>query len=162
MKNKRRTKTAGAAALLLAVMLTASACGANNNAGQNVNGSPEPGINDQLPEESGIQDPGSLGGDEEEETAQPEQTSAAEGGSAPEEPADLIISNEGTYTGQIDSNSIEIRTDEGADTYRITEDLASAIEALPSDAPVAFEYTEKVMDSEQGVKQLWLTKIEAK
>ncbi|GBG06727.1 hypothetical protein PAT3040_01261 [Paenibacillus agaridevorans] len=162
MKNKRRTKTAGAAAILMAVMLTASACGANNsNAGQNVNGSPEPGINDQLPEESGIQDPGSIGDDE--ETKQPEESAPTTGGGTdPDAPADIIISNEGIYTGQNDSNSIEIRTDEGAETYQITEELASAIEALPTDAPVAFEYTEKVIDSEQGIKQLWLTKIEAK
>jgi hypothetical protein len=161
MKNKRRTKTAGAAAILMAVMLTASACGANNdNAGQNVNGSPEPGINDQLPEESGIQDPGSIG--DEEETKQPEESATTGGGTDPDAPADIIISNEGIYTGLIDSNSIEIRTDEGAAAYRITEELSPAINELESEAPVAFEYTEKVIDSEQGIKQLWLTKIEAK
>jgi hypothetical protein len=72
-----------------------------------------------------------------------------------------VISGTGIYTGQNDAHSIEIKTDKGADTYHITEELSPIIEALPTDASVAFEYTEKVIDSEQGVKQLWLTKIEA-
>jgi hypothetical protein len=161
MRNYKKTKAASAAALLLAIMLTASACGANgNNAGQNGNGSTEAGVNEQLPENGGIQDPGSLGSDDEEGT-EPEESATTGGGTDSNEPADVAISSTGIYTGQIDSNSIEIKTDKGAAAYRITEELAPVIEALPTDAAVAFEYTEKVIDSEQGVKQLWLTKIEA-
>ncbi|MHA6485424.1 hypothetical protein ACX1C1_26370 [Paenibacillus sp. strain BS8-2] len=163
MKNFKKTKTASAAALMLAIMLTASACGVNeNNSPQNGNDSAQAGVNEQLPEGSGIQDPGSLGSDD--ESNKPEE-SAATGGDITtdtDEPAAVILSNEGTYTGQIDSNSIEIKTAEGAAAYRVTEELAPVIESLPSDAAVTFEYTEKVIDSEQGIKQLWLTKIETK
>lgn len=166
MRNYKKTKAASAAALLLALMLTASACGANANnnnnnpnTDQNPAGAPEAGVNEQLPEESGIQDPGSLGSND--ESTEPEESAATDGGGTDSnESSDVVISKTGTYTGQVDSNSIEITTEEGAETYRITEELAPVIEGLPADASVAFEYTEKVIDSEQGIKQLWLTKIE--
>lgn len=165
MKNYKKTKAASAAALLLAIMLTASACGTNANSNNNNSntdpnaaGSPEAGVNEQLPENGGIQDPGSLGSDN--ESKEPQESAATGGGTDSSGPADIIMSNTGTYTGQIDSNSIEIRTDEGAEPYRIPQELAPLIEELPEEAIVEFEYTEKVIDSEQGVKQLWLTKIE--
>lgn len=158
MRNYKRTTTAGAAALVLAVMLTVSACGANgNDTEQNGNDSALAGVNDQLPEESGIQDPGAISSEDDAEQA--EETATTEVGGDDGHPADAVISSEGVYTGQIDANSIEIKTDSGAEAYRITEELAPVIEALPSDAEVVFEYTEKVID---GAKQLWLTKIEAK
>ncbi|MDQ6420331.1 hypothetical protein RB620_12880 [Paenibacillus sp. LHD-117] len=158
--NKKRTKAATAGALMLAIMLTVSACGAGQDKpAQNGNGTTEAGVNDQLPEENGVQEPGSIGSGE---TPRSEETATTEGEAVTEEPADLIISNEGIYTGQIDPNSIEIKSDQGADSYQITEELAPVIEALPTDAAVTFEYTEKVIDSEQGIKQRWLTKIETK
>lgn len=158
MRNYKRTTTAGAAVLVLAVMLTVSACGANgNDTEQNGNDSALAGVNDQLPEESGIQDPGAISSDD--DTEQVEETATTEEGGDAGQPADAVISSEGVYTGQIDANSIEIKTDSGAEAYRITEELAPVIEALPSDAEVVFEYTEKDID---GAKQLWLTKIEAK
>lgn len=154
---KRKKQTAAAGALLLAIMLTLSACGGDNtnepsaNAEQNNTGA---GAGDNLPEESGIIDPGAAVSDD-------ESTKDSSESDNKELPAkNAIISAEGVYTGQIDSHSIEISTDAGVSVYQIPEELTSIIENLPADAKVKFEYTEQT-EGDSEYKQLWLTKIEA-
>lgn len=149
LSNKKHKKTAAAGAILLAIMLTVSACGVNSgnqerNEAQNQDEAPAP--TDKLPEDNGVIEPGSPDDSEEDNN---------NGG---ESPAEEAKSAEGVYTGQIDANSVEITTESGAAAYRIPEELTTVIENLPSDAKVKFKYTEKAVD---GVKQLWLTMIEA-
>lgn len=156
LSNKKRKKAATAGALLLAVMLTMSACGANANNPSN-SGSPnnsETGSPvDQLPDNNGVQEPGAPTNDDDNNSS----TDNNNGNPAESAP----ISAEGTYTGLIDSNSLEITTDSGAGAYRIPEELRDAVDELPADAKVKFEYTEKAVEGDTSVKQLWLTKIEA-
>ncbi|MFD0588581.1 hypothetical protein ACFQZE_11250 [Paenibacillus sp. GCM10027627] len=152
LTNKKRSKTLAAGALLIAVMLTTSACGANateksGNGGPSESPAPTVQPTDNLPDDNGIVEPG---------TPTSDNTS---GGQAT--PDSSPISAEGVYSGQIDSSSIEITVDGVASAYRIPEELGSVIESLPSDAKVKFEYIEKTVDSETDVKQLLLTKIEA-
>ncbi|REK75676.1 hypothetical protein [Paenibacillus paeoniae] len=154
LTNKKRKKAATAGALLLAVMLTMSACGANAN---NPNNSANPNNNetgspvDQLPDNNGVQEPGAPSDNDDNST---DNNGNGNGEASP-------IRAEGTYTGLIDSNSLEITTDSGAGAYRIPEELRSIVDELPSDVKVKFEYTEKAVEGETDLKQLWLTKIEA-
>ncbi|GKU76001.1 hypothetical protein [Paenibacillus sp. L3-i20] len=152
LSNKRRTKAATASAVVLAIMLTMSACGSNakDPSADNTQGNiPTVAPTDNLPEETGIAEP---------ETPIDNGTNSENNGE--EVPTSNPISAEGIYTGQIDSNSIEITTSAGADSYRITEELTAVIEALPSDSKVKFEYTSKVDESDSSIKLLYLTKIE--
>ncbi|RJE91264.1 hypothetical protein D3P07_04195 [Paenibacillus sp. 1011MAR3C5] len=156
LTNKKRKKAATAGALLLAVMLTMSACGANANnpsSSGNPNNSESGSPVDQLPDNNGVQEPGAPSNDDDNDNNSSTDNNGI-GESAP-------ISAEGTYTGLIDSNSLEITTDSGAGAYRIPEELRSVVDELPADAKVKFEYTEKAIEGDTDVKQLWLTKIEA-
>lgn len=154
LTNKKRRKAATAGALLLAVMLTMSACGANannSNNGGTPNNSETGAPVDQLPDENGVQEPGAPTNDDDNTTTDNNSNSSEE--AAP-------ISAEGTYVGLIDNNSLEITTDGVAAAYRIPEELHTTIQDLPADAKVKFEYTEKAVEGETDLKQLWLTKIE--
>jgi uncharacterized low-complexity protein len=155
-KRRRIKKAATAGAVLLAVMLAASACsGANTkNTSNEPNGAVTEGpVVDKLPEGSGVIEP---------DVSAPEPSAAGTNNSSgTEDPdADEVKRGEGTFTGLIDSHSIEIETEAGAMAFQITEELASAIDNLPSDAEVAFEYTEKAIEGETGLKQYWIVKIE--
>ncbi|MFF2889018.1 hypothetical protein [Paenibacillus sp. NPDC057967] len=156
LTNKKRKKAATAGALLLAVMLTMSACGANAN-NPSSSGSPNNSESgspvDQLPDNNGVQEPGAPSNDDD------DNSSTDNNNGTPAESAP--ISAEGTYTGLIDSNSLEITTDSGAGAYRIPEELRDVVDELPADAKVKFEYTEKAVEGDTSVKQLWLTKLEA-
>ncbi|OBZ16007.1 MULTISPECIES: hypothetical protein [Bacillales] len=155
-KRRRSKKAATAGAVLLAVMLATSACGSTNannaNPGNEQQGTVEEGPEiSQLPEESGMLDPNVS-------SPEPTETPANSGGI--EEPADPVKVNEGTYSGLSDSHSIEIETASGTLPLQITEDLKSKLEALPDDAKVKFEYTEKAIEGEANLKQNWLVNIE--
>lgn len=166
LSGKKRKKFATAGALMLAAMLALSACGANS-------GTPTPSagpdndtgdeVGDLLPDSSGLIETGSAGsGDNEGEEGTADNGSSADAPSDNGVPADndAILGGTGVYTGQIDSNSIEITTDgEGAAAYRITEELAPVIESLPSDARVKFEYTIEEVEGDDTVKQNWLKSI---
>lgn len=154
LSNKKRKKAATAGAVLLALMLTVSACGVNvnnkeGNGDQNNASTAAP--TDNLPEENGVLEPGAPSNED-------QPSNNEDGGS--EQPDSDLISAEGVYTGQIDSNSIEITTASGAAAYQFHEDMTSVIEKLPDNAKIKFKYTEKVVDSGTDLKQLWLTEIE--
>lgn len=156
-KRRRSKKAVTAGAVLLAVMLAASACGNTNanhaNTGDNQQGTVDEGpVVSQLPEESGVLEP---------DISAPEPTSDSTGSDgAIEEPADPIKVNEGTYSGLIDSHSIEIVTAAGAIALQVPNEDMSGLEALPDNAKVKFEYTEKAIEGEADLKQNWLVKIE--
>ncbi|MGO4543580.1 hypothetical protein AB4Z29_02095 [Paenibacillus sp. 2TAB23] len=157
---RKKSKKAAAGAVLLAVMLATAACGgANDNkpaAGNDQPGNVEesPIVTD-LPEESGVLDPDVSAP---EPTAEP--TATADNESPTEAPAGPVKVNEGKYSGLIDSHSIEIETAAGAIPLQITDEFKSQLEALPDNAKVKFEYTEKSIEGDATVKQNWLVKIE--
>lgn len=154
-KRRRNKQAAAAGAVLLAVMLAASACSGTNttNNGNGQQGTVTEGpVVDQLPEESGVIEP---------DVSVPEATADTNDSGGEEEPAaDEVKRGEGTFNGLMDSHSIEIETATGAMALQITEELARKIDNLPSDAKVTFEYTEKAVKGETGLKQNWLVKIE--
>ncbi|MEK3881965.1 hypothetical protein [Paenibacillus sp. PL2-23] len=161
---KHNRKAAAAGALLLAIMMTTSACGGNagpigdeENPGSSA---PVAESGNQLPEESGVIDPAAPVA-ENDSVASPEPETDT---SADEDAAVNVsepISAEGVYTGQIDSHSIEITINGIAAAYQFPGDMTAAIEALPADSPVTFQYTEKIIEGEDKLKQLWLVKVEA-
>lgn len=159
---RKRTQAAAAGAVLLAVMLTVSACGDSKETSPNNNGQnavTETPITDQLPEQSGIQDPGTASPDSNNNSNNSSNNSTAGKGVNSEEPADeTVIHAEGVFNGGIDSNSIEIETNNGPEAFRVNAELAPTVAALPDYANVRIEYTELIIDSD--TKQLWLTKIE--
>lgn len=157
---RRRSKNAAAAgAVLLAVMLAASACGGTNTNNANTGNKQQGTVNEgpvisELPEESGVLEP---------DVSAPEPTADAAGNSGGVEepaPAEPVKVSEGTYSGLIDSHSIEIVTASGAIALQVSEEDMSALEALPDAAKVKFEYMEKAIESEANLKQNWLVKIE--
>ncbi|WP_138752738.1 hypothetical protein [Paenibacillus sinopodophylli] len=156
---RKKSKKAAAGAVLLAVMLATAACsGANANkpaAGNDQQGNVEesPVITD-LPEETGVIDPDVSAP---EPTAEPEAT--VDNGTATAEPAEAVKVNEGIYSGLSDSHSIEIETAAGAIPLQITDEMKSDLEALPDDAKVKFEYTEKAIEGDASAKQYWLVSI---
>ena len=160
-KRRRSKKAITAGAVLLAVMLATSAC-SGANANQENKGNEQPGTTNEgpvvseLPEDTGVIEPDVSAP---EPTEEPTEEPAGNGG-ATEEPADPVKVNEGTYSGLVDSHSIEIETAEGAIPLQITDELKSKLEALPEDAKVKFEYTEKAIEGEADLKQNWLVKIE--
>lgn len=153
-KRRRNKKAATAGAVLLAVMLATSACGGGNtNAGNEQQGSPTDGpVITQLPEDNGVIDP---------DLSSPEPTDTATNNNGTiEDPAAPNKVNEGIYSGLSDSHSIEIETAAGAIALQVTDDQKSTLEALPDDAKVKFEYSEKAIEGEATLKQNWLVKIE--
>ncbi|MDQ0060967.1 hypothetical protein [Paenibacillus harenae] len=159
-KRKKRTKAAAAGAVLLAVMLAATACGGDNS---NKTGSQSPDATnnppqqvEDLPDGSGMVDPDVEGSDN---TDTDNNATNDGGGNASEGDTNApeTKSDKGTFTGIVDTHSIEIVTASGAAVFQITEDQKAAIDALPEEAKVKFEYTEKDIDG--GLKQLWLSSI---
>lgn len=157
---KRKKQTAAAGALLLALALTLSACSGetnNNQPGTNAEqNNTDAATGNNLPDESGIMEPGAPVSDDESNN---DSSTGEDATNGEEQPASDVLSAEGVYTGQIDSHSIEITTDAGVSVYQIPEQLMTEIENLPADAKVKFEYTEKMMEDSE-YKQNWLTKIE--
>lgn len=165
-KRKKSAKAAAAGALLLAVMLAASACGGGNadkadNASQDaVNGAPQQ-VED-LPDQSGMIEPGVAGSDNNGSNNGNSGTADNDGGSDSdgEAAAPETKSGMGTFTGIVDTTSIEITTEGEAAVFQFADDLKPAIEALPEDAEVKFEYTEKAVEGDSSAKQLVLLSIE--
>lgn len=155
-KRRRNKKAATAGAVLLAVMLAASACSGaktTNTSNEQQGTVTEGPVVDQLPDESGVIEP---------DVSAPEPTADTNNnsGNAEDTASDEVKRGEGTFNGLMDSHSIEIETEAGAMPLQIAEELASTVENLPSDAKVAFEYTEKAIEGETELKQYWLVKIE--
>ncbi|GBF75644.1 hypothetical protein PA598K_04064 [Paenibacillus sp. 598K] len=66
----------------------------------------------------------------------------------------------GLYKGQIDNNSIEIETENGAEAFRLAEGMDQLLDELEDDARVAYTYEEHPVEGDDTVKQLILTKLE--
>ena len=82
------------------------------------------------------------------------------GSTADNNASGTILEGTGTYTGQIDSRSVEIETDEGPQAFQIDDRLAEVLAGLESGAKVVYEYTEKEIDNGgEKVRQLWLVDI---
>lgn len=154
-KQRRSKKTATAGAILLAVMLAASACGSSNTTNgvvENPGTITEGPVVDELPNESGVIEP---------DISSPEPTPDSSNNVGSEKPeTDKAIVAEGTYIGLSDSHSIEIETATDTIPLQITEEQAATLDSFESGAKVKFEYTEKAIEGEANLKQNWLTKIE--
>ncbi|MFD2114467.1 hypothetical protein ACFSTH_15640 [Paenibacillus yanchengensis] len=166
-KKRRHSQKVAASALLLAVMLTVSACGDSNKPKENPNQIEQPAGNDQLPEGSGMIDSG-VANNNESSTDQPvdganngsqpgsqtnEQTAPGDtptdNGSATSESPDPVsqpIQATGEYVGQIDSNSVEINVNNEPLSMQLTDETRAIIEELDSDVPVQLEYTEQALN----------------
>ncbi|MGO4371284.1 hypothetical protein AB4Z33_00780 [Paenibacillus sp. 2TAB19] len=157
-KRNKLTKSVAASALLLAVMLAATACGGGNSAktGSEIpdaTNTPPQQVED-LPDGNGMIDPDVEGSDNSNNNA---ANNGNESTSEGETNVSETKSDTGTFTGIVDTHSIEIITASGAAVFQITEEQKAAIDALPEEAKVKFEYTEKEIDSNN--KQLWLSSI---
>lgn len=159
-KSKKKSTQMVTGAVLLAIMLTASACGSNNvNTPNNANQETvAPSDETSVPDATATPDSSNNNGVTEPGTAQPDATpdtgSDNSGNSA-------VKTGTGTYTGQIDSHSIEIETDNGPQVFQITDEFTDTLNNLESDADVKFEYTEKILESAgEKVTQFWLTQID--
>lgn len=167
-KNKAKRTATTTSAILLAIMLTA--CSDQGNivpptASNNANGEQledQVTIPDQnLPEDTGVLDPGTASNDDDQEGSNNgNNNSTTNTGQKDDFTESSIISAKGTYVGAADNHSIEIELED--QTYimlQVDEDLQYIIDEFPDDQPVSFEYVEKT-SKELGVKQNWLTKIE--
>ncbi|WP_036719649.1 hypothetical protein [Paenibacillus harenae] len=153
-KRRRSTKAAATGAILLAVMLAASACsGTGNTTNQdNQQDTVNEGPVVDLPEQSGVIEP---------DVSSPESTNGASNNSETKAPTNnLVLSGEGTFNGLMDTHSIEIETADGAIALQLTEELSQKMNSIPDDAHVKFEYTEKAVDGDTELKQNWLVSIE--
>ncbi len=165
---RKRAQVIAAGAVLLAVMLTTSACGDSKGTSPNTtngqNAVVETPGTEQLPDKSGVQDSGSLSSENPDasETAKPSASpndnSTTNSSSNNDAVDSKAFSGEGVYTGASDSHTIEIKTNDTFSAYQVTEEVAAQVRDIPENAKVKFEYTEKIFDKE--IKQLWLTKIE--
>ncbi|MBU9705625.1 hypothetical protein KSP24_01635 [Paenibacillus sp. AK121] len=66
----------------------------------------------------------------------------------------------GVYNGAADPHTVEIETNGEAQSFQLGEGLDTVIAGLKEGDPVAFEYTEKVVEGDATAKQLTLTKIQ--
>ena len=70
------------------------------------------------------------------------------------------IEGVGIYKGQIDSNSIEIETEDGPEAFRLGEGMDELVNELEDEARVAYTYEEHPIEGDDSLKQLVLTKLE--
>jgi hypothetical protein len=93
-------------------------------------------------------------------TASPVPTESASP-TASSKPADEsgVIKGSGTYVGQIDNHSVEIKTEEGPTAFELGAGTETAVESLELDDPVVFEYVEKSVAGDDTVKQRVLSKL---
>lgn len=156
-RKRKNKKAVTAGAVLLAVMLAASACGNDSNTNKVNSENEQQGtvgegpLVSQLPVESGVLEP---------DVSSPSPEPTADNSGATKEPAAAVKVNEGTFNGLIDSHSIEVETNAGVIVLQVTDEQSSTLDSLPDDAKVKFEYTEKAIEGDASIKQNWLIKIE--
>lgn len=162
-KNNKRIATASA--LLLAVVLASTACGAKDSDPNQPVASP-PSQVDKLPEGSGIVEPGVAGSDTNSDNSdsnnQKEPSNNGDNNNKGESAGAEVVKGEGEFAGIADSHSIEIKTDSGYLVFQYKEELSEAINKLESDAKVSFSYTVQKLDDGSGLEQNWLVSIEPK
>jgi hypothetical protein len=177
---KTKIKRALWIAACLVVLSFASGCGSNQNAaGTEVsqayqqNGGSNGGTQNGESEggHSGAEADGSTGLSEPDnakadpaDSGQSVQDSPAVENPGTADSADAgIKQGEGSYVGQVDTHSVEIETDNGAVVFQIDDKITEQLAGIAENAPISYEYIEKEVDAgSEKVKQLWLTKIEAK
>ena len=72
----------------------------------------------------------------------------------------MIRDGEGTFVGQQDPHTVEIKTAEGPLSFQVDDITAKAIAELAPDDKVAFRYREKELQTDDGTTtQLWLVEI---
>ncbi|MUT68074.1 hypothetical protein [Paenibacillus sp. NEAU-GSW1] len=161
-KKHRKSSLIAAGAALLAVMLTASACGANEE--KPLNGSQGAEVTqpaDATPTPEAGTDASEENSGNAESSTEPAATSAEpadpNSGGDSDSQNDAVVKAEGVYVGQIDTHSIEVSSDEGPLVLQVTDDFSSMLNELESDTKIKFEYIAKIED---GVTLLWLNKLE--
>lgn len=164
IKRRRNKKAVTAGAVLLAVMLAASACGNSNTTAKDGN-EQQPTINegpkvDNLPDQSGVIEPDVPTSGNTDSGNNNTDTETNKPGVSEPDPSAPVKSGEGTFVGLSDSHSIEIETKDGAMPLQVTDELLAVVSELPSDAKVTFKYTEKEIEAGSDVKQNWLEEIE--
>ncbi|QYR20667.1 hypothetical protein KZ483_23220 [Paenibacillus sp. sptzw28] len=161
-KSYSRKKSRSIHLLIVALIaLTAVTAGCSGSSGSTNN----PGT-----EEGGVtNDGGGNGGQSghsgmtEPDTAKPKPSQPGNNRSDEQPPKDTAVSKaEGTYVGQADTHSVEIKTADGTSVFQFDASLAEKVDKIKDNSPVAIEYYSKEYNIEgKNVKQLWLTKIEA-
>lgn len=164
---KKRSQSAAAGALVLAMMITASACGDSKQVPNNASNLSSPQV-EQSPQGSGIIDSGTAEKENNDNQAsnggQTGSQSSGEAGSgsnssANETDQEQVHTASGQYVGLQDSNQIEIITDNGAEAFRLTDEVRPAIETLEPDAKVEITYTIEIIEKDTGLKHLWLQSV---
>ncbi|EXX89675.1 hypothetical protein BG53_14515 [Paenibacillus darwinianus] len=172
--NSRRNafRKAGIAATILLAAALVTACGSGNNTSTTNSNVANPSAEDNDPA-SGATAPdpadqtanGSGGTSASNDAANAnagtsDNDTSVNNSTADSDASGIVLEGTGTYTGQIDSHSVEIDTAEGPQAFQIDDKLAEVVSGLEMDAKVAFEYTEKEIDNGgEKVKQLWLADI---
>lgn len=171
-RTKTKKRTLALVFSLIAAFTLTTGCGNNNNhnTSDNVDGKvynedAANGENGGVNNNSGVSEP---------DIAAP--SVPAPGNSEPEKSdnnttagtdhnTDIDKQGKGTYIGQADTNSIEIKISDGTSTvYQVDDKMFEKVSQLEENASVAYTYIEKeISDSEGGEKiiQLWLTSINA-
>ena len=182
IKKRSRTVKTVAASLLLAALMTTAACGAtekpldNGSVESSGTGTPDTGSgtsdnttettdptgtsSDSEGSGTGATDTGTA--TPEPDAANDEQTGTTNDPASSTDQADLSVKQAtGTFNGLADSHSAEITTADGTVVYQIEESIADQVSNLEEGAKIQFEYSEKAIDGDQKLTQLWLTKVEA-
>ncbi|MFX3635119.1 MAG: hypothetical protein ACE3L7_19275 [Candidatus Pristimantibacillus sp.] len=161
-KSKKKSSIIATSAVLLSIMLTASACGANNV--QTPNQSNQDSAVEQPGTATATPDPGTVDGDNSNnnggnnDVSEPDKGSPDTSTGAEEKVIESPVKKaEGVYGGQIDNHSIEVVSDNGPMVLQITDEFSDAVSKLSPDAKIKFEYTEKNIGDQT---QFWLKKLE--
>ena len=166
LKTKKRTLILVVS--LITVFTLTAGCGNNAN-----NNKPSNSVNGKVSNEGAANK--ETGGGSNSGITEPDVPAQAPVKPSPSEPDDKTntgsdVTNmeqqgKGTYIGQADTNSIEIKTSDGTSTvYQVDDKMFEKVSMLKENTSVEYTYIEKVIsDSEGGeqIKQLWLTSIKA-
>ncbi|MWC30098.1 hypothetical protein [Paenibacillus sp. MMS18-CY102] len=183
IKKRSRTVKTVAASLLLAALMTTAACGATdkplNNGSVETSGAgtPDTGATDNntdTNDKNGSANEGDVSGTgasdtgtatPETDSANEEQSGSTKQDNEPSSPTDqgdaAVTKATGTFNGLADSHSAEITTADGTVVYQVDASIADQVANLEEGAKIQFEFTEKALDGDQKLTQLWLTKVEA-
>lgn len=75
--------------------------------------------------------------------------------------APVVQEGKGTYEGQQDTHSIEIKTDSGPMAFQITPEIGDQVSSWEPGTPVKFQFTEETIDSDgEKIKQPTIVTID--
>lgn len=161
-KSKKKSSIIATSAVLLSIMLTASACGGNNvqtpNESNQGSAVEQPGTATATPEPDTETGDNSNNNSGNSGVTEPDKTTPDTPSGTDEKVTESAVKQaEGVYGGQIDNHSIEVVSDNGPMVLQITDEFSDAISKLSPDAKIKFEYTEKNIGDQT---QFWLKKLE--